>query len=275
MRISAEGKAMKDELKPAIAALQSDLREIERRAAETKRAINRLCELAGAEPMFAVVDEESRPTVASLRADQFYGKVMNTAAREYLEMRQAGNLGPAAPREIFEALRDGGFKFETKIENNSISALRQVLRKNSSIFHRLDNGTYGLLAWYPNAKASKNEEEDTAPRAKAAKGRVSRTKKSQKAKADKATRPQAMDNESKAAEPNVSLVPLILKTMSDGTDWTVLRLKELAPSWKVSGLTEDIIGRKIQGTLLSLHKQGKVLNVGGGAWRKAGQKEAA
>jgi len=266
---------MKEEFKPAIAALQSDLRDIERKAAETKRAINRLCELAGAEPMFAVIDQESRPTVASLRADQFYGKVMNTAAREYLEMRQAGNLGPAAPREIFEALRDGGLKFETKVENNSISALRQVLRKNSSIFHRLDNGTYGLLAWYPNAKASKNNDEETPSRAKA-KGR--NAKKSHKAKVEKAAKPQAPAASSEAQvqpESNVSLAPLILNAMGDGTDWTVTRLKEAAAHWGVSGLTEDIVGRKIQGTLLSLGKQGKVQNVGGGAWRKAAQKEAA
>ena len=37
-----------------IAALQSDLHEIEKKAAETKRAINRLCELAGAPAMYAV-----------------------------------------------------------------------------------------------------------------------------------------------------------------------------------------------------------------------------
>jgi hypothetical protein len=97
----AGGLAMKDEFQPAIAALQSDLQEIEKKAAETKRAINRLCELAGAPPMYSVTDmESSRPGVTTLRNDQFYGKVMNTAAREYLEMRKAANLGPATPREI-------------------------------------------------------------------------------------------------------------------------------------------------------------------------------
>ena len=29
------------------------------------------------------------------------------------------------------------------------------MRKNSSIFHRLPNGQYGLTAWYPNMKRPK------------------------------------------------------------------------------------------------------------------------
>lgn len=269
---------MKEEFRPAIAALQSDLKDIERKAAETKRAINRLCELAGMEAMYAVVDAESRPSIATLRADQFYGKVLNTAAREYLEMRQAANLGPATPREIFEALRDGGFKFETKIETNAITALRQVLRKNSSTFHRLDNGVYGLLVWYPNAKAAKYDDDDDDARPAATSKRTAKHAHKSKKSKEKPSQPDAAKSgastETASGEPNVSLGPLILSTMNDDMDWTVTRLKEVATTWGVHGLTEEAMGRKIQGTLLSLLKQKLVSHAGSGVWRKAEKKAA-
>ena len=248
---------MREEFKPAIAALQSDLQDIERKAAETKRAINRLCELAGAPAMYAVTDtDSSRPSVTTLRNDQFYGKVMNTAAREYLEMRKAANLGPATPREIYEALVSGGFKFDTKIEVNAITGLRQILRKNSSIFHRLPHGAYGLLAWYPNAKAVKPDEDDedgteAAPRSQRAKFVVK--PKPAKAKADQ------------KAPDQIHLGPFIIDLMKDGTTWDVARLK-VALDGKVE-IAPDAIGRKVQGTLLNLASQKLIVNAGPKLWR--------
>src|SRR5216684_5343313 len=236
---------MKEEFKPAIAALQSDLQDIERKAAETKRAINRLCELAGAPAMYAVTDtDSSRPSLTTLRNDQFYGKVMNTAAREYLEMRKAANLGPATPREIYEALVSGGFKFDTKIETNAITGLRQILRKNSSIFHRLPHGAYGLLAWYPNAKAVKPDDDDDADAADAA-PRVQKPKFVFKPKPKIKAEDKAPDQ--------IHLGPFIMDLMKDGKDWDVARLK-VALGWKVK-IPADEMGRKVQGTLLNLASQ--------------------
>jgi hypothetical protein len=146
---------MREEFRPAIEALQKDLGDLERKAAETKATINRLCEIAGAPPLYADVSGGTQPTLAAIRADTFYGKVMTTAAREFLEMRRSAGLGPATPRDIYEGLKKGGFAFDTKIESNAITGVRNTLRKNSSIFHRLPNGEYGLLNWYPRAKAPK------------------------------------------------------------------------------------------------------------------------
>lgn len=36
-----------------------------------------------------------------------------------------------------------------------MTGIRQVLRKNSGIFHRLPNGEWGLLAWYERVKQQK------------------------------------------------------------------------------------------------------------------------
>ncbi len=256
---------MRDEFKSAIAALQSDLHDIERKAAETKRAINRLCELAGNAPMYVVVDtDSSRPSITTLRNDQFYGKVMNTAAREYLEMRKAANLGPATPREIYEALVEGGFKFDTKIEVNAITGLRQILRKNSSIFHRLPHGAYGLLAWYPNAKVSRSDDSDEEEPSEA-----KRSVKSTKNKATrlvKTSRPKTKPAES--ADESQRLGPPILDLMKDGTAWDVARLK-VELSWHIKMPPADL-GRKVQGTLLSLASQKLIENVGNKMWRRVG-----
>lgn len=146
---------MREEFLPAIDALEHDLAALRRKVGDTEAMINRLCEMAGAPPRYADTSAVSQVALGALRADTFYGKVITTAAREYLEMRKAAGLGPATPRDIYEALKRGGFAFETKIESNAITGIRNTLRKNSGIFHRLPNGEYGLLKWYDRVRAPK------------------------------------------------------------------------------------------------------------------------
>lgn len=158
---------MRDEFKPAIDALLADLADLEKQVVDTKLVINRLCARAGMDPLFPDAAAETGASgPVSLRSDSFYGKAISTAAREYLEMRRASGLGPAAPREVYEALVRGGYTFEAKDETVAIIGLRATLRKNSSIFHRLPNGTYGLLSWYPNARPQRDEEGSNKPSSK-------------------------------------------------------------------------------------------------------------
>ena len=139
---------MREEMKPAIDALLIDLADQEKQVIETKLLINRLCTRSGMEPMFPDAAAASGSgAVGSIRPDSFYGKVLSTAAREYLEMRRSANLGPATPRDVYEALAKGGYASNAKEETTQIVMVRDTLRKNSSIFHRLPNGTYGLLIW--------------------------------------------------------------------------------------------------------------------------------
>lgn len=139
---------------PAIAKLQEDLQVIERKARGLKEAINTLCSSAGMDPMY-VIEDEAASSVSSIRADTFYGKTIGAAAREYLEMRQASGLGPCEPKEVYKALIEGGMQFSTSSETNAQISVSNTLRKSSKVFHRLPNGQYGLLAWYPNVKAEK------------------------------------------------------------------------------------------------------------------------
>lgn len=126
---------MNDAFAPAITALMQELKDIERKAKEIKSAINTLSKHAGVAEPYPNLDEENGVgTLSQIRADTFYGKVMGTAAREYLEMRKASGMGPATPREIYEALTTGGFLFEAKDENTALVSLRATLRKSLADF---------------------------------------------------------------------------------------------------------------------------------------------
>ena len=161
---------MDSKLDPAIAVLQEDLTKLEQEVHGVKSAINLLCKRAGKAEMYPNLEfEDSATAITNIQADTFYGKTIGTAAREYLEMRRAANLGPASTREIFDALTEGGFKFGGKNEQNSMISLGQTLRKNSKTFHKLPNGLHGLLVWYPNAKEEKSSDDsDEAPKKSAA-----------------------------------------------------------------------------------------------------------
>lgn len=147
---------MKPEFQPAIDALQKELAEQEKKVADMKMMINKLYEHAGAPAPYQDIEPASQAAISSIQGDTFYGKSINTAAREYLEMRKVANMGPASPREVYEALKKGGFVFNSKNENNSITVVRAAMSKQSAIFHRLPTGEYGLLKWYPKAKAQKH-----------------------------------------------------------------------------------------------------------------------
>lgn len=149
---------------PAIDALEKDLAEIERNANSLRGTINVLRAKAGLPPLpggtggggSGATGNTGESASLSIQHDTFFGKRMGTAARQFLEMRKAQGGGPAKPREIFDALKLGGFQFETKDEGVAIISLRNMLRKNTQVFQKLPNGTYGLRAWYPGAKKPKS-----------------------------------------------------------------------------------------------------------------------
>lgn len=152
---------MTDAFAPAIAALQADLADLDKKAREIKSAINTLCKHAGTAELYPNFEaEDGAGSVTNIKADTFYGQTIGKAAREYLRMRKASNLGPATPRQIYEALVQGGLQFETKVEANALVSLRNTLRKRPHVFHRLPNNQYGLLEWYPNTKAQKVTDDD-------------------------------------------------------------------------------------------------------------------
>jgi hypothetical protein len=156
---------------PAIEALEKDYADLERQANGLLHTINLLREKAGLPPRPGAWNPTgsisgSAPTghgSVKLHSDSFTGKKLGSAAREYLEMRkQSGGDAPATSREIFYALKEGGFVSGAKDDATAMVVLRTMLRKNTVMFAKLQNGKYGLRSWYPNLKVAKEASADTA-----------------------------------------------------------------------------------------------------------------
>lgn len=157
---------MSSELLPAITLLEQEYEEMERNANALLGTINVLRSRAGMPAKRAGSATPSASTsgaITQIKPDTFYGKRMQTAVREYLEMRKAQGLGPAKPREIYEAITAGGFQFGTSSVDVALVGLRAMLRKRTQFFHKLPNGTYGMTAWYPHAKPAKASATAGAP----------------------------------------------------------------------------------------------------------------
>jgi hypothetical protein len=140
-----------DDIVNTIELLASKVKAKEDEANKLKHVINDLCTEAGIPVRYGDIIQAG--SISSIRADQFYGLPLTAAIRQYLEIRKAAGLGAAAVIEIFRAIKDGGYKFDTKSDDNARIGVGNALRKTSAIFHRLPNGQYGLLSWYPSAKA--------------------------------------------------------------------------------------------------------------------------
>jgi hypothetical protein len=154
---------MKDDLSNTIEILTARVRTKEEEANRLKRIINELCAEEGIEPRFpTIVDGGASSSV--IRSDEYYGQTLTAAIRNYLERRKNAGLSAASLAEIFNAIKEGGYKFDTRNEENAKISVGNALRKTSSIFHRLPNGEYGLLSWYPNAKAKPEGEAPTKPK---------------------------------------------------------------------------------------------------------------
>jgi hypothetical protein len=147
---------MSEQVMGTIELLQSQIQKQEQEIAEKKRVINTLCPLAGIPAIYAEI--ESASTVSgAIRADEFYGQPLQSVVRSVLEKRKRANLGPATVKDIYLAMKAGGYQFSAKNDDYAMRGLYQSLTKNSGTFHKLPNGQYGLLAWYPTAKAAKSK----------------------------------------------------------------------------------------------------------------------
>ncbi|MCK4705812.1 MAG: hypothetical protein KAT90_10045 [Gammaproteobacteria bacterium] len=146
---------MSDHFEQTIAELQKKLQVQEAEVIKSKDMINRLCEFAGKPAIYADADLNTAPVITSIQTDEFYGQPLAKSVRNVLEMRKVSNLGPATVKEIYETLMHGGYRFETTNAQNAQRGLRISLAKNVAVFHKLPNGRFGLLSWYPGIKLKK------------------------------------------------------------------------------------------------------------------------
>lgn len=139
---------LNDRLGPAIEALVEELDAKLQEVAALKSMINSLRSRMGEDPLYQDVEiEDARGS--AIRPDQFYSKPLSTAVQDLLRPRRTA----MGADEIVKGLEQGGFDFKAmkwKAGNRSRN-LAITLSKNSKTFHRLPNGMFGLLEWYPEA----------------------------------------------------------------------------------------------------------------------------
>jgi len=148
---------MSDHFEQTIAELQKTLVKQEQEVIKTKMMINSLCVYANKPPLFSDASLTTSEVSGITRTDQFYGKPLASAVREVLNIRQNSNIGPATVKEIYELLLEGGYSFDAKDAQNAQRNLRISLAKNVALFHKLPNGRFGLVSWYPTVKDKTNK----------------------------------------------------------------------------------------------------------------------
>jgi hypothetical protein len=147
---------MADTVDEYIAQQMREIDELLAKADAKKRIVNQVSVDRGLPPRYPdatgdIVVRASGSATGTIKRDQFHARPMATAIREYLQMRgpsDRGGLGAATVNEIYTALVDGGFGFETKNDLNAKRGLRDALTKNTVTFHRVGDA-YGLVEWYP------------------------------------------------------------------------------------------------------------------------------
>ena len=142
-----------EKIQGAIDVLIDQVEMLLRDVAEKKRVINSLCQTLGMEPLYHDVEATHIGGTRAIRPDQFFGKPFATAAQEFLEIME--RKGACSAEDIAKGLEQGGFNFSWK-EKDKTRMVAISLAKNSAVFQKLPNNTFGLLSWYPEMK-KKNE----------------------------------------------------------------------------------------------------------------------
>jgi hypothetical protein len=153
---SASYLFMSDAFNLAIEEIKKRIAEKESEISPLRITLNELCKLAGLPeefPGLAASGISGKATKTSLtwKPDQFYGRPLATCVAEYFEARDKMGLErPAMVDQVYEALLQGGFKFEgsTGSEANTKRAIKISLTKNTAQFVKLPDDSFSLKKWY-------------------------------------------------------------------------------------------------------------------------------
>jgi hypothetical protein len=144
---------MADHVDSLLAEAVARLKQQEALVVDTKKFINQLLSFAKRDPMFPDAELGVAATLQiALKGDEYVGQKQQTATRMVLERRKALNLGPATQDELWADLVAGGYRSSAKTEAIAKQILQQMLSQNSSAFHRIPNGKWGLTEWYGDVK---------------------------------------------------------------------------------------------------------------------------
>ena len=140
--------------------VNAQIRAAEQEAFEKKQIVNSLCGIAKIPLQYPDAQVAGASGSDALARDTYYGQKMGKVIRLVLERRKRAGLGAAKVNEIYDDMVAGGFNFKSTNDDYAKRGLYQSLTKNSGTFHKLPNGTYGLLSWYPGVKPSKTSKAD-------------------------------------------------------------------------------------------------------------------
>jgi len=138
------------EIKQKIAAKEAEITPL-------RITVNELCKLAGLPEEYSGIEQggvtspEARKGSLAWKPDHFFGRPLATCVVEYFEARKKAGLdGPASIDDVFDALCEGGFKFEgtTGSEANTKRAIKISLTKNTAQFVKVRDDLFGLKKWY-------------------------------------------------------------------------------------------------------------------------------
>ena len=149
---------MNEKLSAAIDVLLEQLEKQVQQVAGTKRTINALLVASEESPRFEDVEVE-KIGGGTIRRAQFYGKPLATAITEFLQIRKH----VCNPEGILAGLEEGAFDFKAQgwRDNLRLRGLAISLAKNTKTFHKLPDGSIGLVDWYgpsviKRSKSAKN-----------------------------------------------------------------------------------------------------------------------
>lgn len=146
---------MSTDIQAAIESLYSEMNSLNIRMTEIKRSINSLSNLIGKPAPFNDTEFSSIAITSNMRPDQFFGKGLATAVKEYLKMKGRA----LTVQEIYEGLKSGGFEFTgSKEEKIQMRNLAISLSKNSNDFvYVKSSNAYGLWEFYPEKKREREK----------------------------------------------------------------------------------------------------------------------
>jgi hypothetical protein len=140
-----------EELRVKIAEKESEL-------AGMKKTVNQLCILANHGPIYINEVEPEKSSTGLLRGDEYYMQPIAKVIGLILDKRKMSGTGPATIKEIYDDMRAGGYKFDSKDDENAMRGISISMSKNVAKFHKLPSGKFGLTVWYPELKEPKEPE---------------------------------------------------------------------------------------------------------------------
>lgn len=138
-------------IEKAVEELERKLEKISGEALNVKKAINQLLILNGQTARYLDTDAGITTGKMNIAPDQFFGKGLAPAVREFLKMKGRA----ASLNEIYDALIVGGFEFSgsPKFHKRNLAI---SLNKNTLVFVHIEaSDSYGLREFYPDLPKEK------------------------------------------------------------------------------------------------------------------------